>query len=183
MDYSPELVRTKFRELPEELQDALTSPMIDMTLHSIALEGGVEQEKYGQLSTDTFVYLLGIVSRSDLVSRLCEKAGLPVEEAEGIAAAIDERIKKKLSDFATASVTDEEIERAYAEPLPAGASTGSKGQPAESGLESLDERLTGVVRNDTPDTQSIAEKGQAPKPEPTKRTYSDGTDPYREPPL
>lgn len=181
MEYSPDLIRTKFKSLPPELQDAVTSTKADMLLHAIAHDNGIDEAKYGAFTTHAFVYLIGISSAADFGAGL-ETIGITKESAGKIVGEVDTKVKQRLASLSLDDGVDEELARTYEKDLPKLLAPAQSAEMKNDGLSLLDDKLSGVVKSAHEDpTPQPAAPAPEPKPEPPKRIYSDGTDPYREP--
>lgn len=98
MDYTPELLEKQFNLIPDDVKNALSSEATAVTLREIGEKNGLLEDRINSLINETGLVMLGITHPSSFVSNLTTKMGISRENAQRIAAQVNESIFMPIRD-------------------------------------------------------------------------------------
>ncbi|TSC61695.1 MAG: hypothetical protein G01um101448_213 [Parcubacteria group bacterium Gr01-1014_48] len=92
MDYTPEMLEKQFNLVPDDVKNALSSEATATALQEIGEKNGLLEDRIESLVNETGFVMLGLTHPSSFVSNLTTKMGISRENAQRIAAQVNESI-------------------------------------------------------------------------------------------
>ena len=92
MDYTPEIIEEKFDALPDDIKNTLTSEETANALKGIGTKNGLLEDRMTILINETGFVMLGLTHPSQFVGNLTTAMGISRENAQRIAAAVNESV-------------------------------------------------------------------------------------------
>lgn len=200
-----ETIKKQVQSLPPKVQRALASTDIQGPLKEIYEKHGLLLDKASALETETVLIAVGLESGEDFVDNIVKNVEVNEVEATAMAKEIDEKIFSQIRkglQTDTPTDSDEEDENNIRQQIEQPTPTGSKIAPLHTPTPSVPESKPPTnlpTGKDVPtDTSAKDDTGQSiiesrlKEPmvnafqktevgEKVKRSYPDGSDPYKEP--
>lgn len=98
MDYSPETLEKQYNALPDDVKTAISSEETATKLRGIAEQNGLLEDRVETLINETGFVMLGLTHPSSFVANLTTKMGISRENAQKIAAGVNEFIFSPIRD-------------------------------------------------------------------------------------
>lgn len=92
MEYDYKILEDKFKQLPEEIQAALTSVEITQKIKEIADKNGLRVDQESVLFDQTSYVMLGLMPSKDFASEFAKETGVSSETATTIARDINDQV-------------------------------------------------------------------------------------------
>jgi restriction endonuclease len=99
MEFDYTILEERFKQLPEEMQLALSSPEIAKTVKEIGAKHGLMIDQESILFDQVSYVMLGLAPAQQFVKNLSQEASLAEETAKAIAAEINADVLDKIKDF------------------------------------------------------------------------------------
>lgn len=203
MSEAEDTIKKHLESLPSKVQRALASTDIQNPLKEIYEKHGLLLDKASALETETVLIAVGLESGEDFVDNIVKNVGVSEVEATALAKEIDEKIfsqiRKNLKEGKTLD-TGEESEDAIMKQIERPTPTGSKYDPLHTTRPTPESapptnlptgKDASVETSDKDDAGQSIMESRLKEPmvngfqkteigEKEKRSYPDGSDPYKE---
>ena len=98
MELTPEQLRKKYLELPEDLREAIFSIDSATVIQQIGKKHNLTVYQLGQLANDVGLVMLGLLPPREFIPRLQKDIEIDAEKARGIAKEVNEKIFAKIRE-------------------------------------------------------------------------------------
>lgn len=196
-------VNQAYKSSHSKIKDFIDSDEYGELLKSLQSELSLRIDQVGSIATCTTYVLLGLTPRAKYIENLQKEAGLTKEDAQSVADKVNqkvfERIREHLGEPGTA---DEESENSVLEQIERPAPTGSRIGPSHAPAPTTPEhkppsnlptdKSAPIEASEKDDAGQSIMESRLKEPmvnafqktevgEKVKRSYPDGSDPYKEP--
>ena len=98
MKYTVEEINEKFKSLPEELQEAITSANTITKLDGISKKYSLMLDQASELGDEVGLFMVGLVKQKDFVKNIAERMGVRLSVAESISRDINAEVFDPIRD-------------------------------------------------------------------------------------
>ncbi len=98
MKYTVEEINEKFKSLPEELQEAITSANTITKLDGISKKYSLMLDQASELGDEVGLFMVGLVKQKDFVKNIAERMGIRLSVAESISRDINTEVFDPIRD-------------------------------------------------------------------------------------
>jgi hypothetical protein len=194
MEYTQEQILEKYKDLPEDVKNAMFSVDTSEIIQRIGRENQLTTEKIGILADEIGLFMLGITHPNEFIGNIKDRLGIEKEAARNIARQINEKVFQKIRESLRkvhgqeGTETPEPAEQPpQAKEIPVQPAAAEQKQP-EAEMTPQIIRPIGSASGIVPEKEEIKQAEPAEqkiteekKNEPLKPNYAKGVDPYREP--
>jgi hypothetical protein len=99
MDTTKDIIKSRFAELPPELQTAITAADLPGKFDAISKKFNLRIDQSGILQTETVLVMLGLETSGDFMNNLMENAEMSTELAKSIADEVNNQIFSNIRSY------------------------------------------------------------------------------------
>ncbi len=185
MQYTQEQLEEKFKDLPDDLKDALVSVENADIIQGVGHKYKLHVDQMGELADETGLVMLGLTRPGQFMDNLTKRLHISTELAKNIVREIDDQIFKPVKT-SLQKVRGFEVEGPAPAPdqtAPPASTTETEAndKPTETKTDIFKEKMSGLFKHQKSETETETEESAGfipPQTEPTPPKH----DPYREPP-